>query len=191
MPADWRAVRPVRDPAGRTIAAAPPGLAALDHADPEALSRDRRSDAHWDGNEWTEGGVRGLVLDGAWLRLQHDGARWWAFAGGEGRAQLRFDGVWWEKEHGIWFVVHEGEAWAWRSFQDWDAEGLFHPGSETQMVYSRDYARVAMITPGEGAEVFDAKTGEKLAEIPETRMPARRRPRVPAELPLPVEVFAQ
>jgi hypothetical protein len=59
------------------------------------------------------------------------------------------------------------------------------------MVYSKDFARVAVITPGEGAEVFDAATGEELARVPEERMPPRRRPRIPAELALPADVFAR
>ncbi len=49
------------------------------------------------------------------------------------------------------------------------------------MIYSKDFARVAVITPGAGAEVFDAATGEELARIPEERLPAaaasrKRRP---------------
>ena len=182
VPADWNSRRPIRDESGRAIAPAPAGLAVLDGTDPATLSRDRRADAHWDGDEWHDGGVRGLVRDGAWLRLQHDGARWWAFAGGEGNAQLRHDGVWWMKEQGVWFVVHDGQPWAWRPFSDWNSEGLFQPGSGTEMVYSRDFSRVALITPGHGAEVFDAETGEKLTDIPEARMPARRRPKIAAEL---------
>jgi hypothetical protein len=164
------------------ISGAPAGLEALDDANPAAFSRDRRAPAHWDGEEWHDGDVHGLVRDGAWLRLQHDGARWWAFAGGDGRAQLRHDEVWWTKERGVWFVVHDGLPWAWRSFQDSDASGLIQPGTGTEMIYSKDFARVAVVTPGEGAEVFDAETGEKIADIPEARMPVRRRPKAPPAL---------
>ena len=188
-PADWAARRPGRDESGRPIPTAPAGLETLDETNPAALSRDRRAQSHWDGDAWHDGDVRGLVRGGAWLRLQHDGARWWAFAGDQGPAQLRHDEVWWMKERGIWFVVHEGRPWAWRSFQDWDAQGLFEPGSGTEMVYSKDFARVAVITPGEGATVFDAATGEELARIPEEKLPPRRRPKAPGELARPPEVF--
>ncbi len=164
-------------------------MAALDEVDPVALGRDRRPGAHWDGDQFHDGGVRGLVRDGGWLWLRRDRGNWWAFAGG--RAELRRDGVWWTKERGLWFVVHDGTEWARRSFQDWDAEGLFHLESGTEMVYSRDFSRVALVTPGEGAEIFDAATGEKLADIPEARMPPRRRPRTPSELTLPSDIFAR
>lgn len=129
---------------------------------------------------WHRGAERGLLEDGAWLSLRLDAGRWWAYAAGG--AQLRHDGVWWMKERGVWLVVHQGRPWAWRSFQDWDAQGLFEPGSGTEMIYSQDFARVAVITPGRGAEVYDAATGERLAEIPQERLPARRRPRRPAVL---------
>jgi hypothetical protein len=155
---------------------------------PGAFASDHRSGAHWDGGLWHDGPVRGLERGGGWLWLERENSRWWAFAGG--RAELRHDGVWWTKERGIWFVVHDGAPWAWRPFQDWDAQGLFHPESGTEMVYSRDYSRVAVIAPGEGAEVFDAATGDQLARIPEERMPPRRRPRAPEELRLPPGVFA-
>jgi hypothetical protein len=56
------------------------------------------------------------------------------------------------------------------------------------MIYSKDFARVAVITPGQGAEVFDATTGEKLASVPEESLPPRRRPKIPAALSLPDDV---
>jgi hypothetical protein len=152
----------------------------LDAVDPAAFARDRRAEPHWDEKAWHDGPIRGLVRNGEWLSLAHDGSRWWAFAGG--RAELRHDGVWWTKENGVWLVVHDGQPWAWRSFQDWGAQGLFHPNSGTEMVYSKDFARVAVITPGEGATVFDAATGEAFARIPEKRLPPRRRPKAPPNL---------
>jgi hypothetical protein len=173
----------------KSVSTTPAGLIALDRTDPAALSRDRRADAHWDGDQWHDGAVRGFVREGTWLRLERKNARWWAFAGDQGSAQVRHDHVWWTKERGIWFVVHNGQPWAWRPFQDWDAEGLFQPGTGTEMVYSKDFARVAVITPGEGAEVFDAATGEELARIPEDRMPPRRLPKRPPALDPMANVF--
>ncbi len=188
-PAAPALARPDRDAAGNPLKAAPAGLGALEDLDPAAFARDRRPGAHWDGELWHDGAARGASRGGGWLWLARNGARWWAFA--DGRAQVRHDGVWWTKESGVWFVVHDGAAWAWRSFQDWDAQGLFQPASGTEMVYSKDFSRVAVISPGRGAEVFDAATGEALARIPEERLPPRRRPRAPAELTLPADVFAK
>jgi len=164
-------------------------LALLDAVAPEEFSRDRNPRPHWDGGVWHRGAERGLAREDAWLPLRLEGGRWWAFAGGG--AQLRHDGVWWTKQRGVWLVVHEGRPWAWRSFQDWGAQGLFQPDSGTEMVYSQDFARVALITPGQGAVVYDAATGETLARIPEERMPPRRRPRRPPELDLPPDVLAR
>jgi hypothetical protein len=162
-------------------------LASLDGVDPASFARDRHPRAHWDGAVWHRGGERGLVEGNAWLPLRLDAGRWWAFAAGG--AQLRHDSVWWTKERGVWLVVHEGAPWAWRSFQDWDAEGLFQPGSGTEMVYSRDFTRVAVIVPGEGAAIFDAESGAELGRIAEDRMPPRRRPKGPPQLASPEEVF--
>jgi hypothetical protein len=131
-----------------------------------------------------------MIRDGGWAWLYRDGARWWAVADGR-TVLLRHDGVWWTKEQGLWFVVHDGEPWAWRRFHEWDSSGLFQPGSGAQMVYSKDFARVAVIAPGEGAEVFDAVTGELLEKIPESLMPPRRGPKVPRPQDLPPDVFAR
>jgi hypothetical protein len=154
--------------------------------DPSDLGRDRRRGGHWDGIAFHDGEVRGLARDGGWLWLRRDGSDWWAFAGGG--AQVRREGVWWTKANGVWFAVHDGEAWARRSFQDWKAEGLFHPASGTEMVYSEDFRLVALVSPGRGAEVFDARTGEKVADIPEESLPPRRRPR-PAPSFAPADAF--
>lgn len=184
------ALRPSKDASGAPVPAAPAGLAGLDQVDPEKLHRDRRAGAHWDGDEWHDGAARGLKSGDDWRWLYRDGPRWWALTGDPERPALRHDGLWWTKAGGVWFVVHDGEPWAWRPFQDWGAQGLFSPATGTEMVYSRDLSRVAVITPGDGAEVFDARTGAALGRIPEDRMPPRRRPRFapPAD---PAAVFGR
>ncbi len=165
------------------IPSRPAGLAQVEEIDPARLGRDRRSDAHWDGRRWHSGAVHGVAQNGTWAWLYNDSGRWWASA--DGKSLLRRDGLWWMKEGGVWFVVHDGEPWALRPFHDWDAEGLFHPATGTEMVYSRDLTKVAVVTPGHGAVVFDAATGGELASIPEAAMPARRRPRAPERLSRP------
>ncbi len=46
-------------------------------------------------------------------------------------------------------------------------DGFIHPKSGTRIVYSADGLRVAVITPGRGSRVFDARTGRLLAYFPE------------------------
>jgi hypothetical protein len=183
------ALRPSRDRRGVALADVPASLALLEEIDPATLRRDRRRGAHWDAEQWHAGAARGLLIQGAWAWLYREGERWWAVSA-EGPL-ARHDGVWWLKEGNFWFVVHDGQPWAWRPFHEWDAEGLFQPGTATEMVYSRDFKRVAVISPGEGAEVFDAADGRLLETIPEARMPPRRRPKAPEFLSLPKDSFAQ
>jgi hypothetical protein len=176
---------PSSDAAGNPTPRGAASLAAVEELNPKALPADRHAGAHWDGAQWHDGAARGVEQGGAWLPLYHDRDGWWALAGRPAAPLLRHGGAWWVKNDGVWLVVHDGEPWAVRSFHDWDAQGLFHPGSGTEIVYSADYARAAVITPGRGAEVFDARTGASLGTIPEDQMPARRRPTAPASLPTP------
>jgi len=177
--------RPALDASGRPTPDAPVGLASVEGLDPSALTKDRQTGAHWDGGEWHDGAARGVEKDGAWLWAYRSGGSWWSLAGQPPQPLVNHDGVWWLKQQGVWFAVHQGEPWAWRGFADWGAQGLFHPGSGTQIVYSSDYSRAAVVTPGQGAEVFDAHTGALLERIPEEQMPAKRRPQAPEVLPTP------
>lgn len=171
--------RPRFDASSIPVPGTPISLAALEQLDPAGLHRDHRARSHWDGREWHDGSAHGLIRNGTWAWLYHDGPRWWTLAGEPQRAALLHDRLWWTKQDGIWFVIHDGEPWVWRSFHDWNAQGLFQPASGTEMVYSRDFARVAIIAPGAGAEVFDAKSGELLARIPEGNLPPRQRAKPP------------
>jgi hypothetical protein len=168
--------RPRVAPDGTLLAQKTASAASIAEIDPAHLPRDSRPEAHWDGKRWHDGHARGELLNDGWATYYHDADGWWSQAGPTAQPLLRRGGVWWLKTDGLWFVLHDGVAWARRSFQDWDAEGLFHPGTGTEMIYSRDFTRVAVVTPGEGAVVFDAVTGHEVAAIPEALMPARRRP---------------
>jgi hypothetical protein len=170
--------RPVPRRAG---AAGTATLADAEAFDPAKAGSDRRRKAHWDGAVWHDGRVRGEARERRWLWLLRDRSRWWGLAGRD--PLLRRGGLWWVRRKGLWFAVHDGQAWAWRSFQDWDAGGLYQPDTGMAMVYSRDFRRVALVTPGRGAEVFDARDGRLLARVPQNAMPRRRGPRVvPAAL---------
>ncbi len=177
--------RPESDNAGRPTPSTFADLASVESLNPAELSHDRHAGPHWDKDQWHDGPARGLDQGGSWLWTYRDGARLWALAGQPAEPLLRRGGVWWMKHEGMWFVVHQGEPWALRNFADWGAQGLFHPATGTQIVYSSDYTRAAVITPGQGAEVFDARTGALIGSIPEDRMPAPRRPRAPESLPTP------
>lgn len=172
------------------LSAALASLGAVEEIDPASLPRDRRSGAHWDGTQWHSGRARGVTGPEGWTWLYRDGPRWWALAEG-GEPLLREDGVWWTRREGAWYVLHDGQPWAWRPFHDWNAQGLLQMGSGTEMVYSQDFKKVAVVSPGEGAEVFDAETGALLERIPQVRMPARRRPNPLRNFTVPADVFVR
>jgi len=176
--------RPYFDARGRIVPPHSLELGALEAVVPEEIASDRRRDAHWDGETWHERSAHGLAREGGWLWVVKDRARWWGQAA---RTSLvRHQNLWWLRKNDVWLVLHEGEPWAWRHFQDWDeAEGLFHFGTGTEIVYSPDLSRAAVITPGEGAVVYDARSGVEIGSIPEEEMPARRRPKVLKSLSLP------
>ncbi|PIR18827.1 MAG: hypothetical protein COV48_05405, partial [Elusimicrobia bacterium CG11_big_fil_rev_8_21_14_0_20_64_6] len=146
---------------------------------------ERRKKPHWDvGTLWHSGAARGLSADGRWLWLWKEKARWWAAGEKETAALLRHKGVWWSKQRGVWFALHDGTLWSWRRFSQWDAEGLIRLTDGVQIVYSADYTKVAVITPGAGAVLYDALTGAELGEWLESELP-RRLPRAPKSLRLP------
>ena len=82
-------------------------------------------------------------------------------------------------------MLHQGEAWGYRTFSDARAEGLIHPMTGTRMLYSEDGRRVAVVTPGDGAAVFDARTGDELARWGESQLKKPAGPRAPSALSLP------
>ena len=63
--------------------------------------------------------------------------------------------------------------------------GILHPGTGSKMLYSADGARAALITPGDGAWLFDAETGKILGRWTEDQMPRRPTPHAPSSLTLP------
>lgn len=175
--------RPRLDASGKTVPEPSRELGAIETVAPDEIAADRRRGAHWDAQTWHEKRAHGLARRGGWIWLYKDGGRWWGLV--ERTPLARHQNLWWLRENGVWLILHEGEPWAWRHFQDWGGDGLFHPGTGTEIVYSPDLARAAVITPGEGAVVYDARSGAELGRIPEYAMPARRRPRAPKSLSLP------
>ncbi|MBI2787663.1 MAG: hypothetical protein HYX59_03170 [Elusimicrobia bacterium] len=178
--------KPASLPDGSPVPARPYELDRVEAHDPRrAAAADRRRAPHWDeGRTWHDGPAQGVAADARWLWLWKEKARWWAAPEPEKPPLLRHGDLWWGKQRGVWFALHEGELWTWRRFADWDAEGLIRLADGVELVYSADLGKVAVITPGAGAVLYDARTGEELGEWREDEMP-RRRPRAPAGLRLP------
>ncbi|MBI2386624.1 MAG: hypothetical protein HYV14_11490, partial [Elusimicrobia bacterium] len=178
--------KPARLPDGSPVPARPYELDRVEAHDPRrGAAADRRRAPHWDaGRRWHDGPAQGVAADARWLWLWKEKTRWWAAPEPEKPPLLRHGALWWGKQRGVWFALHEGELWSWRRFADWDAEGLIRLADGVELVYSADLAKVAVITPGAGAVLYDARTGAELGEWTEHEMP-RRRPRAPAGLRLP------
>ena len=179
--------RPLRMPNGTPVPTRAYDLDLLEAQDPRlagSTTDSRRSD-HWDaGPLWHAGSARGLIADARWLWLWKDKTRWWAVREPQESPLFRHKGLWWSKQRRVWFALHDGELWSWRRFAEWDAEGLIRLTDGVELVYSADFTKVAVITPGEGAVLYDAYTGAELGHWRESELP-RRRPRAPAELRLP------
>ncbi|MBI5596598.1 MAG: hypothetical protein HY928_10960 [Elusimicrobia bacterium] len=176
-----RALFPERLPDGRSYERGTPGPAVLEAlAPPEErpgyedwLDKDerrrRKAEPHWhmDGKDWVfhAGKAWGLTAEGRWAWMVEAGRRWWTVADGAQRMVRHQDSWWWKTKDG-WFLLKGGEPWAWRHFPEWEGDGVIHPTRGTQVVYSADGERVAVITPGQDTQVFDARTGDLLASFP-------------------------
>lgn len=136
-------------------------------------NRGRKDEPHWHingrntpflhaGKSW------GRADRGRWTWMIKSDRRWWTVADGAQRMVRHRDRWWWKTRDG-WFLLHEGRPWVWRYFAEWRRRGYLQPKSGTAVVYSADGRRVALITPGQGARVFDARTGGLLGSYPEKR----------------------
>lgn len=143
----------------------PPGA---DPAYPRWREDDRRiASLHWHESESGsrhahEGGAWASVRRGRWLWLLQSQRRWWT-QNPEGDPLLWHRGRWWWRSMETWFLLHEGEPWALRWMSLWRREGLIHPSSGTTILYSSDGARAAVRVPGQGAVLFDLRSGAALA----------------------------
>jgi hypothetical protein len=178
--------RPQSLPGGGPAPTRPFELEQIEETDPaRAVGPSCRKRApHWHAQTlWHNGAARGIVADDRWMWLWRQKGGWWADASPEAPL-LRHQGLWWSKQRGVWFAVHEGQLWSWRRFAEWDAEGLLRLIDGVSIVYSADFSRIAVITPGHGAVLYDASTGAELGRWREDQLP-RRRPRPPTDLRLP------
>jgi hypothetical protein len=180
---------PETGPDGKPLRWRPASAAALEGLKPpeaEAASC-RRTARHWHpgppafhtGKAWAVGRPNG------WVWLQQSGKRWWAWTGPDQPTWLWHKERWWWRSQGIWFMLHQGEAWGYRLFSERGGEGLVHPGTGTRMEYSADGGRAALITPGDGAWLFDARSGALLRRWTEEQTPRSPKPRAPSTLSFP------
>lgn len=178
--------KPVLLPDGSPVPSRPYELDRIEAHDPRrSRPADRRRKAHWDpGGLWHDGAATGVAGDARWLWLWKEKTRVWAVGDSELPPLLRHRELWWGKQKGVWFAVHDGSLWSWRRFSAWDAEGLIRLADGVELVYSADFTKVAVITPGAGAVLYDAHTGAELGHWLEHELP-RRRPRAPDGLRLP------
>ncbi len=148
-----------------------------------------RKHGHWHraagAARWHHGDAVGLWEGGEWSWLLRRDKAWWAWTGPASPAFVRHAGRWWWPSGGMWFLLHDGQAWGYRHFSDLGLEGFIHPSSETRMLYSRDGRKVAVVSPGQGAALFDAETGQLLGRWGPEDMPPPKRPRAPESLSLP------
>jgi len=187
VPPDLSGLRtrgPLRLPDGSPVPSLPYELRRIEATAPVGAACRRRA-RHWDpGLLWHDGQARGAMAGARWLWQWKESVRWWALRVPEETPLLRHRGLWWSKQRGVWFALHDGELWSWRRFADWDAEGLIRLADGVELIYSSDFTKVAVLTPGSGAVLYDAHTGAELGEWCEDELP-RRRPRAPAGLRLP------
>ncbi|MCX5793976.1 MAG: hypothetical protein NTY77_00585 [Elusimicrobia bacterium] len=181
---------PRTGPDGRPVIQSPAEATALEDVRPPAgaAADCRKIGPHWhSGPEpaYHEGTAWGLQHDGGWLWLKKSGKNWWAWTAPDEPTWLWHAERWWWRSDDVWFMLHEGEVWGYRLFGERRAEGLIHPGTGTHMEYSADGKRVAMITPGDGAWLFDARSGTVLGRWSEAQMPAKAKPHAPRSLSLP------
>ncbi|MBI5625183.1 MAG: hypothetical protein HY924_15505 [Elusimicrobia bacterium] len=151
--------------------------------------------AHWHGRaagaleaavlHYHDGTAWGRWDKGSWTWHVRKDARWWVSAGPKLPTLLRHGKHWWWQASGLWFLLHQGEPWGYRQLTDLGLDSLVHPGTGTSMVYSSDGRRLALITPGQGAVLFDAEHGTVLGRWTEGEMPKPRRPSAPTSLSFP------
>lgn len=129
----------------------------------------RANPGHWHlgerGEYFHKTGAWGVLLEGPkWAWLPKSGDRWWVL--GENAPLVWHGAHWWWKTEDGWFLLHRGQAWAYRFFNDLERDGLFEPESRARIVYSADAKRVAVIIPGRETIVYDLESGQVLGRIP-------------------------
>jgi hypothetical protein len=127
--------------------------------------------------------------------MQNQGNRWWMQSASTPKAPgesgdpaspvLRWHQQhwWWQADDGLWYVAHEGDAWAYRYISRWKQEGLVDTKTGAQMVYSDD-GKVTVFTPGQGGTVYAAASGAVVGKVPDDHAGKPSAP-IPPNAPFP------
>jgi len=126
-----------------------------------------------------QGEYWGRLQKGKWSWLDKSGGQWWLWSAPGKPPVLWSKNHWWAQSNGLWFLLHNGEAWGYQYLNNWSQEG-FRNESGTQIVYSKDGSRVLVSTPKEGAALFDAQTGAQLGQWRPEAVPRRPHPHLPS-----------
>ncbi len=171
----WTRPLPATGPDGAALKVEPLGQAAAEAVTTPPSCRkpgphwDAAGDAHW----FHDGALRGRLEAGAWAWLQEDRGRWWLWPAPKATPLVDHQDHWWLQSRGLWFLLHDGEPWGYQYLRRWGAEG-FVQRSGAQMIYSADGSRLGLVSPGQGAVLYDARTGRELGRWTEDELPGRR-----------------
>ncbi|HVC09861.1 MAG TPA: hypothetical protein VNH15_07985 [Elusimicrobiota bacterium] len=126
-----------------------------------------------------QGEYWGRLENGQWSWLDKSGGRWWLWSAPGKPPVLWSKNHWWAQSSGLWFLLHNGEAWGYQYLNDWSQEG-FRNESGAQIVYSKDGSRVLVSTPKDGAALFNAQTGARLGQWRPEPAPRGPHPHLPS-----------
>lgn len=183
----WARPRPAFGPDGKPVETAAWPLEKLDELDAPAIPC-KRANAHWhseaSGAWMHDKAAWGRLSGRSWAWVQKEGGRWWAWTSPEAKPVLWHQKRWWLSAQGYWFLMHDGQPWGYWFLDRWGQEGFENVAGQ-QIFYSADEKKVAVVTPGRGAELYDAATGAFLGSWGEDELPRRLRPKAPDALPAP------
>lgn len=171
----WSRPVPALGPDGAPLSVKPLGETEAESVTPPPACA--KKGVHWDEQDsvrWLhDGALRGRLENGTWAWLQRDQNRWWLWPAPKEKPLLDHQDHWWLESRGMWFLLHDREAWGYQYLHQWGTEG-FVARSGAQMIYSSDGSRLGLIVPGAGAVVYDARTGAELGRWTEAQLPRRR-----------------
>ncbi|MCX5790028.1 MAG: hypothetical protein NTX64_16220 [Elusimicrobia bacterium] len=141
------------------------------HRGPPHWHAGAAADYHHDAQRW--GALLGAER---WAWIVRSGGNWWTWA--EQTPVVWHAERWWCFKNDSWFLLHDGQAWAYRFFADLRRDGLFEPRTRIRVVYSEDARRAAISLPGQDTVVYDVESGREVGRLPE-REPAREKAKAP------------
>ncbi|MBI4386954.1 MAG: hypothetical protein HY551_06200 [Elusimicrobia bacterium] len=118
---------------------------------------------HWHatiaGRLWHAGPAWAFAHGDGWVWLVCAKKRWWVLARPDQPLVWHQSRWWWKKPEG-WFLLHEGEPWAYRQFQNLRRDGLVHPATGMRILYGKDGRRALVEIPGQDRISINLETNE-------------------------------